>query len=338
MKEQRCTKLLIILGLLVGSWVELGEGAGVSAQSQTQIAEARAAEARAVAFLLREVPAWSRENGCFSCHNNGDAARALFQAARQGYDIPAEALRATQTWLAAPQHWDENKGDPGFSDKRLADVQFAAAWLTGWETGQLTSRDALPPAAHRLLAGQDQTGAWPIEAGNVVGSPATYGTPLATWQAWRVLQAAQRIAPEAQIARAAQRAETWLRQRRPQNVMLAATLVLAFAHAQDRAAQELRAESLQLLQRTQTRDGGWGPYANAPPEAFDTALVLLAFAQVHPQQPQLRPRIQRGRQFLAASQNPDGSWPATTRPSGGDSYAQLMSTTGWATQALLATR
>jgi len=36
-----------------------------------------AAEARAVEFLVREVPAWSKNNGCFSCHNNGDAARAL---------------------------------------------------------------------------------------------------------------------------------------------------------------------------------------------------------------------------------------------------------------------
>jgi hypothetical protein len=48
--------------------------------------------------------------------------------------------------------------------------------------------------------------------------------------------------------------------------------------------------------------------------------------------------IQRGRNFLAAQQRPDGSWPATTRPPGGDSYAQLVSTTGWATLALLATR
>jgi hypothetical protein len=48
--------------------------------------------------------------------------------------------------------------------------------------------------------------------------------------------------------------------------------------------------------------------------------------------------IQRGRAFLLAQQNTDGSWPATTRPSGGDSYAQMMSTTGWATLAVLETR
>ena len=41
-------------------------------------------EGRALAFLCREVPRWSRENHCFSCHNNGDAARALYAGDRIG--------------------------------------------------------------------------------------------------------------------------------------------------------------------------------------------------------------------------------------------------------------
>ena len=32
------------------------------------------ATARAVRYLTREVPRWHAEEGCFSCHNNGDAA------------------------------------------------------------------------------------------------------------------------------------------------------------------------------------------------------------------------------------------------------------------------
>src|SRR4051794_38197216 len=39
-------------------------------------------EARAIHYLAREVPAWNREHHCFSCHNNGDAARALYAATR----------------------------------------------------------------------------------------------------------------------------------------------------------------------------------------------------------------------------------------------------------------
>ena len=47
--------------------------------------------------------------------------------------------------------------------------------------------------------------------------------------------------------------------------------------------------------------------------------------------------IARGRGFLIAGQQEDGSWPETTRPAGGSSYAQRISTAGWATLALLAT-
>jgi hypothetical protein len=55
-------------------------------------------------------------------------------------------------------------------------------------------------------------------------------------------------------------------------------------------------------------------------------------------EPPLRAQIGRGRAFLIATQNLDGSWPETTRPAGAESYAQRLSTTGWATLALLATR
>ena len=76
------------------------------------------AEARAIEFLKREVPAWSRDNGCFSCHNNGDAARALYAAMRKNYRIPPPALADTTEWVSHPERWNHNKGDPGFSDQR----------------------------------------------------------------------------------------------------------------------------------------------------------------------------------------------------------------------------
>src|SRR5262249_40266900 len=80
----------------------------------------KGAEARAVDFLRREVPAWSRDNGCFSCHNNGDAARALYTASQQGYRISPDALAETTAWLSEPRKWDKGKGNPGFNDQRLA--------------------------------------------------------------------------------------------------------------------------------------------------------------------------------------------------------------------------
>jgi hypothetical protein len=43
----------------------------------------------------------------------------------------------------------------------------------------------------------------------------------------------------------------------------------------------------------------------------------------------------QGRSYLVVQQTEEGAWPETTRPSGGESYAQRISTTGWATLALL---
>jgi len=306
------------------------------------------AEAKAVRFLMREVPAWSKENGCFSCHNNGDAARALYAASRKGYRVPADVLADTTEWVKRPARWDENKGDPGFSDKRLADVQFAASLLAAFETGRVKDRQPLEQAARKLAAGQSADGSWKIDAGNTLGSPATYGTALATYMALRTLKKANLSETKNTIERAA----AWLRQASPNNVLTAAALILASASGPDQSSKlkqgrlkhgrlkqgRLKQEQcLKLIRTAQTRDGGWGPYADAPPESFDTAVVLLALSGLR-REPGVDDLIRRGRSFLTAQQNPDGSWPATTRPAGGDSYAQLMSTTGWATLALLETR
>jgi hypothetical protein len=48
--------------------------------------------------------------------------------------------------------------------------------------------------------------------------------------------------------------------------------------------------------------------------------------------------ILRGRKFLASTEIADGSWQETTRPPRSESYAQRLSTTAWAAQALLVTR
>ena len=99
----------------------------------------------------------------------------------------------------------------------------------------------------------------------------------------------------------------------------------------------MRDRGLRLIRDGESPDGGWGPFVNSPPETFDTALVVLALAAQTPA-PAVASMIHRGRTYLLAAQAADGSWPATTRPPGADSYAQQLSTTGWATQALFASR
>jgi len=289
------------------------------------------AQLRAVGFLAREVPAWSRENHCFSCHNNGDAARALYAATGAGYRVPARALADTTAWIARPDSWEHNKGDPGFSDLRLANIQFATSLLAAFDAGHVKDRRALELAARNVMADQETDGAWHIEPRNSVGSPATYGTTLATCLALKILKRAG--VPETNEA--VRRAERWLNSAHPDNIPAAAALLSALARGPAETARQ-QEESLSLVRRAQTPDGGWGPYEDSPPEPFDTALVLIALVNFR-DVPDVGVLIHRGRNYLVARQGPDGSWPATTRPPGGDSYAQRVSTSAWATLALLVT-
>jgi len=293
------------------------------------------AESKAIAFLAREVPAWSKKNGCFSCHNDGDAARALYAASRKAYAIPQNALDATTAWVSQPNTWEHNKGDPGFSDKTLSNVQFASALLAAFEAGQVKDRKPLELAASKLIAEQATDGAWRIDPDSAIGSPTTWGTTLTTSMAVKVLQ--QDGSPKS--IEAIQRAQRWLSGVTPNSVLTAATLIMATTATPgslDQSARRQRQQSLNLLRVAQTSDGGWGPYEKSPPEVFDTAMALLALTEMR-KETGVEDLIRRGRVFLVSQQQPDGSWIETTRPSGGESYAQRLSTTGWATLALLKT-
>ncbi|MCZ6794378.1 MAG: hypothetical protein O7J95_12270 [Planctomycetota bacterium] len=305
--------------------------------------------ARALSYLAREVPRWSRENGCFSCHNNGDAARALYTAHRLGYPVPSEALADTSEWLSRPGGWDENKGDPGFSDKSLARVQFTAALATAVDSGVIEDDGVLERAARELAGIQRDDGSWTIEPAHAIGSPATYGTHLATATARRAL--ARAASPELRSAVA--KADAWLRGAPRRNVVEAAAVILGLEGGGAPGVPERREECLDLLRRAQAPDGGWGPYLESPTEPFDTALALLALEEVASRrgapaikpavrepavrEPAVREMVRRGREYLLATQLPEGGWLETTRPPGQESYAQHISTSGWATLALLLT-
>ena len=275
--------------------------------------------AAAVAFLAREVPAWQSENHCFSCHNNGDGARALLLARARGRAVPSGALADSLSWLRRPEAW-EKAANPAFSDVKLARIQFSAALAEAVRDGLSTARPDLARAAEALLPLQDSSGAWKIDTGGVAGAAATYGATLATYQARRVLETAGPRRYQAAILGA----NRWLETSTPENVLDRAALLLALP--------ETASRHLAPLLTAQNGDGGWGPQFHAPSEAFDTAIVLLALDSVH----EGGGAISRGRAFLARFQLADGSWPETTRPSGLTSYAERISTAAWALCALLA--
>ncbi len=157
--------------------------------------------------------------------------------------------------------------------------------------------------------------------------------PLATFLARDSLATAQ---PD-RFRAAIDRADGWLLHYKLATITDASVRLMVVAAQRSPAASERRRPALDLLRRGQDDEGGWGPYVTSPPEPFDTALALLALAKSGDSD-QVRRMITRGRAYLIAHQHDDGSWTETTRPPGAESYAQRISTTGWATLALLATR
>ena len=287
-------------------------------------------KARALAYLAAEVPRWSGEHHCYSCHNNGDAARALYAAARLGRKFPASVTLDTDRWLARPEGWDKNGGDGPFSDKGLARLQFASALAAAVDSGRGLDRAPLLRAAARLADDQGPDGSWPIEGPDQVGSPTTYGRNLATWSARETLRAADPTTYRPRI----ERADAWLRLRPIESVMDASTALLGRAFDDSPQGLARRDAAFDLIRRGQTKSGGWGPYVNSSGEAFDTALALLALDRYR-DRPGVSAMIAAGLNFLVATQQEDGSWVETTRPAGAESYSQRLSTTGWATLALL---
>src|SRR5215471_2984838 len=272
----------------------------------------------ALHFLGTEVPAWEHANHCYSCHNNGDAARALYLAKRKGYEVPAEALADTTRWLLQPARWGEIHGAPAASDKNLARIQFAGALAEAYRADATADRKVLIEAAESLLPIQAADGSFPIDTGGLPGAPATYGAALATAMSRRTLATAD----AQRFIRAITRADRWLAVTKPATVTDAAALLFGAPSRND---------CLEMILKAQTSDGGWGPQPRMPAEAFDTALAILALVESHG----AASAIERGRQFLVRTQDSAGAWPETTRPAGGVSYAERLSTAGWVTYALL---
>jgi hypothetical protein len=287
---------------------------------------------RAVDYLAREVPAWTASHDCFSCHHNGDAARALYRALDGPQAADASGFRETTFWLQQPARWSHNGQDGEFNDRRLATVQFAAAAAAAAQVGLLETGGNAAQAIGKLLrADQDQRGSWQIQGGHAVGSPATYGTLLATVLGRQALATLE--TPPSEPAMAA--ATDWLARQEPRNVFQAAALLMAFgADPVEHGRREKVARSVELIRRGRDTPHGWGPYVNSRSEPFDTALVMLGLARCRPD-PEITAWIAAGGDYLVRSQLADGSWPETTRPPGGRSYAQRVSTTAWATMALL---
>jgi hypothetical protein len=294
------------------------------------------AEARAVAFLSQEIGRASGQ-ACRSCHHHGVAARALFAARDRGLgDGPAPD--GTVAFLSQPSAWSQNAGHRD-SDKGLARLAFAGA-LAAAGSKDLKPSQALVEASALVEADQKPDGSWTPHEATQPGSPTTLGTAVATWMARTTLIAAGREPDHFAVAQI----DRWMRTAEPQDLVDATGVLLALGTELDVMAVKSRSLALDILRSAQSAGGGWGPTAGAPPEVFDTALAMLALAELARDarvartafgESNLALALSRGRAFLQAAQQPDGSWPPTMRGGERPNDAARVATTAWALLALL---
>lgn len=315
---------------LVRGVASLALRVGVGRQSNVErerVVGAAGPEQRAIAFLASQVPTWFAENRCYSCHHNADAAVALFEARRLGYTVPDDALDDTISWLRKPRAWDNNGGEGPFSDKRLARIQFASALVAAMNAGAIIGDESLKVVAVDLARDQAADGVWPTSEADASGTPAGSCQSLSTVMARNTLR---RIDAK-RYASAIGLADEWL-DRQPITTTPVAAAVLFQQRGDD---GDRKNHARVFLRRSQNDDGGWGPRRGSPTETFDTALAAVALAM--DARVADRDRLRRARALLIGTQQPSGYWTETTRPPGGESYAQRVSTTSWALRALLAT-
>jgi hypothetical protein len=244
----------------------------------------------------------------------------LYVARERGYAVADDALTRTTQWLRKPAAWDSNRGNPAASDKKLARIQFAAALGAASRAGLVRDARVLGEAARLVAEHQEKDGSWRVETGTLAGSPATYGAVLATYLSREALKDGGRERFRVEIAKA----DGWLGSVKPVSTFDASALLLALPGREDLA---------RVIVASQAGDGGWGPFRGAPAEPFDTAVAMLALQG----RGEAADAIARGRAYLIRTQLEPGGWPETTRPPGGQSYAQHLSTTAWAALALMST-
>ncbi len=227
-------------------------------------------EDRALAYLIREVPAWNVEHKCFSCHNNGDGARTLYTAIRLGREVPDKALADTARWLEKPDDWVYDADDKSHSDLRLDRIQFATALLEAMDARRIKGRKPLLKAAELIAAQRHRDGYWPVGADGSVGSPATHGATLATVSARRILERAD----AGKYKEAIRKADEWLGRKSVKSVLDAAGVLLYLEKADGAAAAARRKECCAVLRKGEAEEGGWGPYVNSSPEVGDSGPLM----------------------------------------------------------------
>lgn len=303
---------------------------------------------RAIAYLQAESAAWLNTRVCAACHHAPMAFWALSEADRQGYAIDKkfladkiESLLGSKEKLLASKIFP-NPADP--PDPRpqgrglnmgLPFLAVAARSLPSLSDAQQAS---LRLIAEEIVSKQQPDGSWEFFA--TLRRP-PINESQTTDAAWIILALEAEAGPDAPepLRAARDKANAWLNAAQPADLHQDHVMRLLIDSRQGKSREALQPTINRLL-ALQRPDGGWSqtvPEMKSDAFATGQTLYALALSGLTTEEPAL----QRGIEFLVATQAADGSWPMTSRssPDGSPGSAKLLTpitcaATSWATLGL----
>ena len=309
---------------------------GASAQAD-EPTDVDAAIDRGLAFLAKDAVAWKEKHNCVSCHHAALIVWSMREAKQQGWTVDEPLLAELTKWIAESGDGKTNFGRPESAPEALnAKAIWFALALEADAEPEAATLDGLKTLLATVKEDQTDDGSWmtwPETRSPILGGNDDSNTALALLS---LLPAAVR-GDEAAIA-ARDQGVAWLAARPVDEDAQSVALRLILWQRLERPAEEWRPLVERILKR-QNDDGGWSQTADMASDAWATGQALYALAHAGIKSDD--PAVARARAFLAATQNKDGSWTMTSRPSKmGDTGAKnLVPITGggsaWAVLGLV---
>jgi hypothetical protein len=319
----------------------------ISGPSSTRQQVQQAVE-RAAGYFQSECTAWLKTRRCAACHHVPMPLWALSEADRQGYAIDRKFVaETTESLLGSPEKLLATRifpnpaepPDPRPQGRGLnLGLPFLAVAARSLPTLTEGQQQSLRQIAQEVVDKQQADGSWQFVA--TLRRPPINETQI-TDAAWIIMALEGEMGPESPASHGAalKKANEWLNQAKFSDLHqeLAFKVLLGARAYKPRDALQQGIDALLALQRA---DGGWSQTVPEPKsDAFATGqtLYVLSVAGCSTE----RPEIQRGINFLVATQSPDGSRPMISRSTrnGEPGSAKLLTpitcaASSWATLGL----
>jgi hypothetical protein len=297
---------------------------------------------RSTEFLEKEGVAWMKKQQCASCHHIPVMVWALNEARNRGYRVNEKLLGEVTSWaLSADSHAQVFPDLP--LDKKRTETDYLGPLLMALGVSVIKDRDAaVEHARQRLLAHavdqQEKDGTWHANSG---GRPPVHAS-RDVQTSWLLIAlsdpaGAQRKKDPWKAQREA--AAGWLSRNASADSHQALAMRLLVYQRLGKPADDMK-PLLESLLGQQNEDGGWSQSKKMKSDAFATGLSLYILSGQKSEG--VEKAVRRGQAFLSKTQQPDGSWPMTSRPAeptgpgpAGDLRPIRYFGTAWATIGLV---